>query len=169
MQQQSPYRVPPTEVEIALRGAGATAVGSTDTAVILWPTVTDASGAFTHTSAAATGSILTCVRGGVYSIELFAALAAAGDLNVGISLNAAAAGALTGSPIDFVAADAAAGTEGVIAVGGMVAAGAADLPLCWCKRSAVRLVPGDTLRFLATAGVTLDANNSRFFMERLSP
>jgi hypothetical protein len=168
MQQHSPYHVPPTETEVTLRGAGATAVGSADTAVILWPSVTDATGAFTHTSAATTGSILTCVRPGVYSIELFAALALAGDLNVGLSLNAVGAGALTGSPADFLAADAGAGSEGIIAVGGMVAAAAADLPLCYCKRI-IRIVPGDVLRFMATAAVTLDADNSRFFMERLSP
>lgn len=144
-------------------------MGSTDTAVVLFTSVTDASGAFTHTSAAATGSVFTCRRPGVYRIDFFAALAGAGNMDIGLSLNAVGAGALTGSPLDFAAVDGGAGSEGIIGCQGEVSNGAGDGPvLCHVGRT-IRLVQGDVLRFMATAGVTLDTDNLRFFMERLSP
>lgn len=167
MEQQSPYDVPQSAYHLAARGAAATAVGTTDTAVVLWPSVTDSSGIFEQASAAATGSIFTVVRPGIYRIDFYAALATAEDLNIGLSLNASASNALTGSPVDFAAADAGLQSEGIIAVGGMVAAAAADLPLCHCGRT-VRLMQGDTLRFMATAEVTLDADNSRFFVDMVN-
>lgn len=144
-------------------GAGATAMGSTDTAIIRYTAamVTDVAGSFILVEAAASGSIFTCVRGGLWMIELFGALAGAGALDLGISLNAAGAGALTGSPLDFVAVDAGAGTMGYIGVAGdLLATATSDVQVS----RLVRLVPGDVIRFGATAAVTLDADNSRFFM-----
>jgi len=128
--------------------------------------VTDASGAFTLAEAAATGSIFTCVRGGYWVIDMFGALAGAGALDIGISLNAAAAGALTGPPSDFVAVDAGAGSEGIVACAGdLLATATSDVSV----HRTLRLVPGDVIRFMATAGVTLDADNSRVFMSLLQP
>lgn len=166
-QVQDVHKVPISEHLLTARGTAATAMGSTDTAVVLWPAFSDPSGAFVHTSTAATGSIFTVTRPGIWRIDFFAALAGAGDLNIGLSLNAAAAGAITTSPTDFAVVDAGAGTEGVIGVQGEVANGAGDGPiLCHVGRT-IRLVPGDTLRCLATAAVTLDANNTRLFLDRL--
>jgi hypothetical protein len=101
------------------------------------------------------------VRGGLWCIELFGALAGAGLLNIGLSLNAAGAGALTGAPSDFVTTDAGAGSMGWIGIGGSLLATANSDN--YLSRT-VRLVPGDVLRFAATVGVTLDADNSRFFL-----
>ena len=159
MQDQSPYNVPLSAMQLSARGAAATALGAADTAVILWPSFTDSSGIFTHASAAGTGSIFTVVRPGIYRVTLFAALAAAGDLDIGLSLNAPAA-SLTVSPVDFA-------TAGVIGVEGFLSATAADLPLCGCSRT-LRLAQGDVLRTLATVGVTLDANNSRLFIDQVA-
>jgi hypothetical protein len=138
-------------------------MGSTDTAIIRYTAamVTDPANAFTLVETAANGSIFTCVRGGLWDIELFGGLAAGGALDIGISLNAAAAGALTGPPADFVAVDAGAGTMGYIGVAGdLLATAVSDLYV----RRLQRLLPGDIIRFGATAAVTLDADNSRFFM-----
>ena len=166
-QQQSPHKVPPSELQVSVRGTAATAVGGTDTVVVLWPSVSDPAGVFTESSVAATGTVLTVVRPGIYRIDFFAALAAAGDLNIALSLNAAAAGALTTTPTDFLVVDAGAGTEGVIALQGEVSNGAGDGPvLCHAGRT-IRLVVGDTLRCLVTAGVTLDANNTRLFIDQI--
>lgn len=148
-------------------GAGATAMGSTDTAVIRYTAamMTVGAGAFTVTEAAATGTILTCQRGGLWHIQMSAALAGAGNLQIAIGINAAAAGAITTTPIDFAVNDAAAGTMGVQALAGdtNIAADGPHLLNCQCM---LVLAPSDTVRFYATAAVTLDANNTRV---RLTP
>jgi hypothetical protein len=159
MQDQSPYGVPLSAMHLSCRGAAAIALGTVDTAVILWPTFTDAAGVFTHASAVGTGSIFTVVRPGIYRVTLAAALAAAGDLNIGLSLNAPAA-SLTVTPVDFA-------TAGVIGVAGFISATAADLPLSECSR-VLRLAQGDVLRTLATVGVALDVNNSRLFIDQIA-
>ena len=158
MQDQSPYGVPLSAMQLSARGTAATDLGTADTCVILWPAFTDSAGIFTHASAAGTGSIFTVVRPGIYRVALFAALAAAGDLDIGLSLNAPAA-SLTVSPVDFA-------TAGVVGVAGFLSATAADLPLLECSR-VLRLAQGDVLRTLATVGVTLDANNSRLFVDQI--
>jgi len=152
-----------TNAGLVVTGTGATAMGGTDTAVIRYTAanVTDPGGAFTLVEGAAAGSVLTCVFGGLWEIELYGALVGAGALDIGISLNAAALGALTGSPSDFVAVDAGAGSMGVRACAGdLLVTAVSDLSL----KVSLYLTPGDVIRFLATAAVTLDADNSRFFM-----
>jgi hypothetical protein len=138
-------------------------MGSTDTAVMRYTAVnvTIGAGAWTLVETAANGSVLTCAKGGWWMVELFAALAGAGGLDIGISRNAAAAGALTGPPADFAAVDAGAGSMGVIACSGDLAGTASAGHFCSRLQ---RFEVGDTLRFLATAAVTLDAANSRFFL-----
>ncbi len=165
-QQASPHLVPSSQFLATVLGVGATALGAVDTAIIRYTAanITDASGAFTVVEDANTGCALTCVRPGVWAIELYAGINGAALLNIGISLNAADAGAMSGPPIDFVAVDGAAGSMGYIAVGG-------DLLATSILKSQVsriiRLVPGDIIRFGATVGVTLDADNSRFFMTKI--
>jgi hypothetical protein len=143
-------------------------MGSTDTAVIRYTAamITDAANLFTVVESAANGTIITIVRPGLYAIDMYAALAGAGALQIGISLNAAAAGALTGTPADFVAVDAGAGTEGIIACTGDTLATTVGDYYCGVVR---RFAQGDVIRFMATAGVTLDADNSRVFAELVLP
>ena len=167
-QQQSPYQVPPSEFVNATNRADViladcVAAGSTNTAVMIFPTVTDPTGAFSLSTSAAAGDAYTCVRPGMWAIDFFAAdaAAAASVINIGISLNATAA-TLNSTPVDFAVAN-----NGLIAVAGTTSA-AADLPLVYCHRL-VRLVPGDVLRFMQTATLTLDVNNTRVFMTRVSP
>lgn len=154
---------------LAVTCAGATAVGSTDTVVVRYTAamVTDPGGCFGLAEAAATGSIFTVRRSGLYCLEAFAGLAAGGALALGISLNAAAAGALTGPPLDFAAVDAGAGSEGVIACAVDNSAAGEDTVRLFCSRT-LYLSVGDTLRILVTAGVTLDAANSRAFFTPLA-
>ena len=151
---------------LAIRGAAATATGVVDTAVIRYTAamVTDNGGSFTLVEAANEGSTFTCVRSGIWSLELFGGLAAAAILDLGISVNAAASGALDGSPTDFAAVDAGAGSMGYQAVAGQEVVG--DLGRIYCART-LYLSVGDVLRFCATAGVALAANNSRLFLTPL--
>ena len=143
-------------------GIDATALGSTDTSIIRYTAanVTDASGAFTLTEDATLGSDFECVRPGLWCIELFGAIAGAALLNLGISLNAAA-GVRSGAPSDFVTTGGGGIDMGWVGIAGnLLATSIMDIYLCrhsW-------LVPGDVIRFAATVGVTLDADNSRFFM-----
>jgi hypothetical protein len=168
MQDQSPYQVPLSAQLITVTATAGTAVGSTDTIVVIFTTINDPANAFVSSASATLGSAFGCVNPGIWQIEFFAALAAAGDLNIGISLNAARVGALTTSPTDFVVVDAGGGTEGIIGLSGFLSATAADLPLLQCSRT-LRLAFGDVLRFVVTAGVTLDTDNLRLFMTKLSP
>jgi hypothetical protein len=167
MEQQNPYSVPPSEfVDATNRAdvllAGAVSNGSTNTAVTIWPTVTDPTGAFTLTTSAAAGDAYACNRPGIWSIDYFwaDAGAAAQAHFIGISLNATAA-TLNSGPVDFAVAN-----NGLIAVAGVNTAGA-DLPLVQCSRI-VRLQPGDVLRFMSTVALTPDVANTRVFMTRLS-
>lgn len=167
-EQQSPYAVPPSEFVNATNRAdvllaGAVSEGSTNTAVMIWATVTDPSNAFTLATSAAAGDSYTCNRPGIWAIDFFAAdaAAAASIINIGISLNATAA-TLNSTPVDFAVAN-----NGLIAVAGTTSA-AADLPLVYCHRT-VRLVPGDVLRFMFTVTLTPDVANTRVFMTRVSP
>lgn len=168
MEQLSPFHRAAAGNLITAIGVGATATGVVDTAIVRYTAamVTDASGAFTLVEDANTGSAFTCVRGGTWMVELFGALAGAGVLDIGISLDAADAGAMTGSPLDFVAVDAAAGTMGYVGVAGDILATAiSDLQVS----RVLSLIPGSVIRFGATAGVVLDADNSRFFMTQILP
>lgn len=166
-QQQSPYQVPPSQFVDATNRADvvlseAVSAGSVDTAVTIWPTVADPSGAFTRATSATLGDTYTCNRPGIWSIDYFwadAAAAAAVQI-IGISVNATAA-TLNSSPVDFAVAN-----NGLIAVAGVTTAGN-DLVLAYCHRT-VRLLQGDVLRFMQTVTLTPDLNNTRVFMTKLS-
>jgi hypothetical protein len=169
-QQQSPHLVPGSQHQVNVQGVGAAANGSTDTAVLRFTAanITNTQGGVTFTETAAAGTILTVVKPGIWIVSLFAALAAAGNLQIGIGLNAAAAGNITTSPTDFAVVDAGAGAMGVIALAGDTSAAAEDGPhLLSCQRT-LALSQGDTLRFYATAAVTTDAANTRFFMTQVA-
>ena len=167
MQDQSPYNVPLSAQLITVSATAGTATGSTDTIVVIFTTITDPANAFVSSASATLGSAFGCLRPGIWRVDFFAALAAAGDLNIGISLNAARTGAMTTSPTTFAVVDAGGGTEGIIGLSGFLSATAADLPLLQCSRT-LRLAQFDALRFVVTAGVTLDTANLRVFMTKLS-
>lgn len=163
MQDQSPMNVPQSALSVDVTLAGAVSNGSTNTAVLIWPTVTNLTGAFTWVTSATLGDTFTCVRPGIWAIDYFwaDAGAAAQAHSIAISINASAA-TLNSNPIDFAVAN-----NGIVAVAGNTTAGA-DLPLVQCSR-VLRIAQGDVLRFLSTVALTPDVENTRVFMHRISP
>lgn len=147
-------------------GVGAAANGAVDTAVLRFTAanITNAAGAFTVAEDGNLGTVLTNVLSGYWCIRLYAALVGAGNLQIGIGLNAAAAGNITTSPTTFAVVDAGAGTMGVQALAGDTNIAADGPHLLWCLVY-LRLAPGDILRFYATAAVTTNADNTRFFCD----
>jgi hypothetical protein len=150
-------------------GASATANGSTDTAVARFVAANITLGSsFTLVETAAEGTVLTCVRSGLWAMRFAGALAGTGNLQIAIGVNAAAAGAFTTSPTDFAVTDAGAGAMGIVALAGDTSAAAEDGPHVLECSATQYLALGDTLRFYATAAVALDTNNSRFFLNPIS-
>jgi hypothetical protein len=156
-------RVPQSGISVDVTLAGAVSNGAVNTAVLIWPTVTDPSNAFTLATSANAGDSYTCNRPGIWSIDYFwaDAAAAAQAHSIAISINASAA-TLNSNPIDFAVAN-----NGIVAVAGNTTAGA-DLPLVQCSRI-LRIAQGDVLRFLSTVALTPDVDNTRVFMHRISP
>jgi hypothetical protein len=158
----------PARISAATRcfGNAAVANGAVDTIVMrfLAANIT-LNGSFTLVENANNGTILTCARPGLWWMSLWSNDAAV-DLNIGIGLNAAAAGALTTEPDNFDAVDAAAGTEGIETLAGdtNIAADGPHLLQCSFVR---RLVDGDTLRFYATVAATVVNIGTRFNCEML--
>ncbi len=146
-------------------GVAAAANGAVDTAVIRFTAANITLGSsFTVVETANEGTVLTCVRGGMWSLSLYAALVGAGNLQVAIGVNAADAGAFTNPPITFVAVDAGAGTMGIVCLAGDTNIAADGPHVLQCSRI-MRLVPTDTIRFYATVAVTTNANNTRFNLD----
>jgi hypothetical protein len=123
-------------------------------------------GSFTLVENADNGTILTCTRPGLWWVSLWSNNGAA-PLNIGIGLNAAAAGALTVEPDNFDANDAGGGTEGIETLAGdtNIAADGPHLLQCSMVR---RLVDGDTLRFYATVAATVVGIGTRFNCEMIA-
>lgn len=145
--------------------SGATALGTTDTAIINFPNiavdgVVGLTNDFTTAvTTAAAGTIVTLDQPGLYSIELYCGLAGAGVLNGGVSIGGTIA-TFNQSPIDIATSP----TSAYAAVDGnqTLATNNQLINISILRRFTRAQINGvaNLIRFAATVGVTLDANNS---------